>query len=84
MVHNIQDIVNNTFQKYKVRSFKELAEHLKNHHIEVKTVEQNGRIGVSYGVAVKDGYKSRFINGYTVHPQFSGQSYKRSLNTTKV
>ncbi len=73
----IQDIVNNTLQKYKVRSFTELAEHLKKHHIEVKTVERNGRMGVSYGVAVKDGYKSRFINGYTVHPQLSGPKLQK-------
>ncbi|AZQ59851.1 hypothetical protein EJ994_13985 [Maribacter sp. MJ134] len=73
----IQDIVNNTIQKYKVRSFKELEERLKDHHIEVKTVERNGRLGVSYGVAVKDGYKSRFINGYTVHPQLSGPKLQK-------
>lgn len=73
----IQDIVNIALQKYKVRSFKELADHLKDHHIEVKTVKRNGRIGVSYGVAVKDGYKSRFINGYTVHPQLSGPKLQK-------
>lgn len=73
----IQDIVNIALQKYKVRSFKELAEHLKNHHIELKTVERNGRVGVSYGVAVKEGYKSRFINGYTVHPQLSGPKLQK-------
>ncbi len=73
----IQDIVNTALQKYKVRSFKELKEHLKNHHIELRTVERNGRIGVSYGVAVKDGYKSRFINGYTVHPQLSGPKLQK-------
>lgn len=73
----IQDIVNNTIQKYKVRSFDELAELLKTHHIEVKTVDRSGRIGVSYGVAVKDGYRSRFINGYTVHPQLSGPKLQK-------
>ncbi|HZJ20412.1 MAG TPA: relaxase/mobilization nuclease domain-containing protein [Pricia sp.] len=73
----IQDIVNNTLQKYKVRSFKELAGHLKQHHIELKTVERNGRIGVSYGVAVKDGYRSRFINGHTVHPRLSGPKLQK-------
>jgi len=75
----IQDIVNNTLQKYKVRSFTELAEHLKKHHIEIKTVERNGRMGVSYGVTVKDGYKSRFINGYTVHPQLSGPKLQKTF-----
>ncbi len=73
----IQDITNIALQKYKVRSFEELKEHLKNHHIELRTVERNGRIGVSYGVAVKDGYKSRFINGYTVHPQLSGPKLQK-------
>ncbi len=71
----IQDIMNIALQKYKVRSFKELA--LKKHHIEVKTVDRHGRIGVSYGVAVKDGYRSRFINGYTVHPQLSGPKLQK-------
>ncbi|MFS4446548.1 relaxase/mobilization nuclease domain-containing protein [Maribacter sp. 2307UL18-2] len=73
----IQDIVNIALQKYKVRSFNELSQHLKKHHIELRTVERNGRVGVSYGVAVKDGYKSRFINGYTVHPQLSGPKLQK-------
>lgn len=73
----IQDIVNIALQKYKVRSFNELSEHLKKHHIELRTVERNGRVGVSYGVAVKDGYKSRFINGYTVHPRLSGPKLQK-------
>ncbi len=73
----IQDITNIALQKYKVRSFKELAGHLKDHHIELKTVERNGRIGVSYGVAIDDGYKSRFINGYTVHPQLSSPKLQK-------
>src|SRR5680860_444264 len=68
----IQDIVNNTLQKYKVRSFKQLAELLRPHHIQVRTVDHNGRIGVSFGIEIKNGYRSRFINGYTVHPQLSG------------
>ena len=73
----MQDIVNNTLQKYKVRSFEELAGHLKGHHIELRTTERNGRVGVSYGIAVKDGYRSRFINGYTVHPQLSGPKLQK-------
>ncbi|WP_209404736.1 relaxase/mobilization nuclease domain-containing protein [Pseudozobellia sp. WGM2] len=79
----IQDIVNIALQKYKVRSFKELAGHLKDHHIELRTVERNGRIGVSFGVAVKDGYKSRFINGYTVHPQLSGPKLQKVFEQNK-
>jgi len=73
----IQDIVNIALQKYKVRSFNELSGHLKKHHIELRTVERNGRVGVSYGVAVKDGYKSRFINGYTVHTRLSGPKLQK-------
>ena len=73
----IQDIVNNTLQKFKVRSFKELNEHLKEYHIELKATERNGRIGVSYGIKVKDGYRSRFINGYNVHPQLSGPKLEK-------
>ncbi len=73
----IQDIVHIALQKYKVRSFNELSEHLKKHHIELRTVERNGRVGLSYGVAVKDGYKSRFINGYTVHPRLSGPKLQK-------
>ncbi|MCG2462289.1 relaxase/mobilization nuclease domain-containing protein [Flavobacteriaceae bacterium F89] len=73
----IQDIVNNTIQKYKVRSFKELAEILRPHHIQVKTVEHNGRKGVSFGIEIKNGYRSRFINGYTVHPQLSGPKLQK-------
>ena len=73
----IQDIVNNTLQKYKVRSFEELKEHLKDHHIELKATERNGRVGVSYGVAIKDGYRSRFINGFTFHPQLSGPKLEK-------
>lgn len=73
----IQDIVNIALQKYKVRSFEELAGHLKDHHIELRKTERNGRIGVSYGVAINDGYKSRFINGYTVHPQLSGPKLQK-------
>ncbi|MCG2462668.1 relaxase/mobilization nuclease domain-containing protein [Flavobacteriaceae bacterium F89] len=73
----IQDIVNNTIQKYKVRSFMELAEILRPHHIQLKTVDHNGRIGVSYGIEIKNGYRSRFINGYTVHPQLSGPKLQK-------
>jgi len=79
----IQDIVNNTLQKYKVRGFKELSEHLKNHHIEVKTVNYNGRIGAAYGISIKDGYRSRFINGYTVHPQLSGPKLQKVFEGNK-
>lgn len=68
----MQDILNNTLQKHKVRSFDELAKLLKEYHIELRVVDRSGRVGVAYGIATKEGYKSRFIGGYTVHPQFSG------------
>lgn len=73
----LQDIVSNTLQKYKVRSFKELSEFLRPHHIQLRTVNHNGRIGVSFGIEVKNGYRSRFINGYTVHPQLSGPKLQK-------
>ena len=73
----IQDIINNTLQKYKVRSLKELSKLLRPHHIQLRTVDHNGRIGVSFGIEVKNGYRSRFINGYTVHPQLSGPKLQK-------
>ena len=74
----IQDILNNTLQKYSVRSFGELAKLVKGHHIEVRTVERsNGRVGVSYGIEIENGYRSRFIDGYTVHPKLSGPKLQK-------
>ncbi|MCM4169211.1 hypothetical protein KCTC52924_00727 [Arenibacter antarcticus] len=68
----MQDILNNTLQKHKVRSFDELAKLLEKYHIQLKVVERSSRVGVAYGIATKEGCRSRFIGGYTVHPQFSG------------
>lgn len=69
----IQDILNTTIQKYKVRSFDELDALVKPYHILISsTKSEGGRIGVSYGIEVKSGYKSRFINGYVIHPNLSG------------
>jgi len=69
----IQDILNTVLQKHKVRSFDELAALVKPYHILISpTKNEGGRIGVSYGIEVKSGYKSRFINGYIVHPNLSG------------
>ncbi len=74
----IQDILNNTLQKYNLRSFDELAELVKPHHIIVRPVKKNnGRIGVSYGISIENGYKSRFINGSTVHPKLSGSKLQK-------
>ena len=80
----LQDIVNNTLQKYKVRSFKELSEFLRPHHIQLRTVNHNGRIGVSFGIEVKDVYRSRFINGYTVHPQLSGPKLQMVFEKNQI
>ncbi|MCM4152964.1 hypothetical protein DHD05_15340 [Arenibacter sp. N53] len=79
----IQDITNNMLQKYKVRSFKELSEILRPHHIQVRTMDHNGRIGVSFGIEVEDGYRSRFINGSTVHPQLSGPKLQKVFERNK-
>ncbi len=69
----IQDILNTVLQKHKVRSFEELAVLVKPYHILISpTKNEGGRIGVSYGIEVKSGYKSRFINGYVIHPDLSG------------
>jgi hypothetical protein len=73
----VQDITNNMLQKYKVRSFKELSELLRPQHIQVRTVDHNGRNGVSFSIEVEDGYSSRFINGSTVHPQLSGPKLQK-------
>lgn len=74
----IQDILNNTLQKYSVRSFKELAELVKPYHIIVRTVKrEEGRIGASYGISIDNGYKSRFINGSTVHAKLSGPKLQK-------
>ena len=44
----IQDILNNTLQKYAIRSFEELAELVKPHHIIVRPIQlSKGRVGVS-------------------------------------
>jgi hypothetical protein len=43
----IQDVLNSILQKYKVRSFKELAKLIKLYHIEIKqTRNKTGRVGV--------------------------------------
>jgi len=69
----IQDILNSVTQKYRLRSFEELSQVLEPYHILVsKKTNETGRIGISYGIEVNKGYKSRFINGYVVHPKFSG------------
>ncbi len=74
----ILDILNNTLQKYNVRSFGELAELVRPYHIQLRTGNNHeGRIGVSFGVAIDKGYQSRFIDGYTVHPRLSGPKLQK-------
>ncbi len=69
----IQDVLNSILQKFKVRSFKELAILVKPFHIEIKqTKNATGRIGIAYGLNNQKGYQTRFINGSTVHPRLSG------------
>ncbi len=74
----MQDILNNTLQKYNPRSFEELAELVRPYHILVRSAHNhNGRIGVSYGISIDNGYRSRFINGSTVHPFLSGPKLQK-------
>ncbi|NKI25262.1 relaxase/mobilization nuclease domain-containing protein [Arenibacter sp. 6A1] len=79
----MQDILSNTLHKYKVRGFDELAKLLEKHHIQLKVVERSGRVGVSYGIAAENGYRSRFISGYTVHPQLSGPKLRQVFERNK-
>ena len=77
----IQDVLNTVFQKYKVRSFEELARLVKPYHIEIKkTKSQSGRIGVAYGLNNQQGYRTRFINGSEVHRQLSGPKLQNVFN----
>ncbi|TLF47042.1 relaxase/mobilization nuclease domain-containing protein [Maribacter aurantiacus] len=69
----IQDVLNRILQKYKVRSFEELARHVQPYHIEIrKTQSTSGRVGVAFGLDNRQGYRTRFINGSQVHRQMSG------------
>ncbi len=74
----LQDVLNGINQKYKVRSFDELAKLVKPYHIEVKqTKSESGRIGVAYGLNNQKGYRTRFINGSTVHRGLSGPKLQK-------
>ncbi len=74
----LQDVLNSINQKYKVRSFDELARLVKPYHIEIKqTKNESGRIGVSYGLNNQKGYRTRFINGSEVHRNLSGPKLKK-------
>ena len=74
----LQDVLNGINQKYKVRSFEELAKLVKPYHIEIKqTKSETGRIGVAYGLNNQKGYRTRFINGSTVHRGLSGPKLQK-------
>ena len=74
----LQDVLNGINQKYKVRSFEELARLVKPYHIEVKqTKNESRRIGVKYGLDNQKDYRTRFINGSEVHRQLSGPKLQK-------
>tara|TARA_R110000765_G_scaffold9911_3_gene30852 strand:+ start:32646 stop:34952 length:2307 start_codon:yes stop_codon:yes gene_type:complete len=69
----IQDVLNSMLQRHKVRGFDQLATLLKPYHIALRTMtNENGRVGVAYGIDNQKKYKTQFINGSTVHPKLSG------------
>jgi len=74
----LQDVLNSINQKYKVRSFDELARLVKPYHIEIKqTKNVSGRIGVKYGLDNQKGYRTNFINGSEVHRNLSGPKLQK-------
>jgi len=74
----LQDVLNGINQKFKVRSFEELARLVKPYHIEVKqTRSESGRIGVKFGLNNQKGYRTRFINGSSVHRNLSGPKLQK-------
>lgn len=74
----LQDVLNSINQKYRVRSFDELARLVKRYHIEVRqTKSETGRIGVAYGLNNQNGYKTRLINGSEVHRNLSGPKLQK-------
>ncbi len=78
----LQDVLNGINQKYKVRSFEELARLVKPYHVEIKkTKNESGRIGVKYGLNNQKSYRTRFINGSTVHRGLSGPKLQKVFDT---
>jgi len=74
----VQDVLNSINQKYKVRSFEELARLVRPYHIEVKsTKNEAGRTGVKYGLNNQKGYRTNFINGSEVHRNLSGPKLQK-------
>src|SRR5680860_506790 len=69
----MQDVLNGMLQRHKVRSFDQLAFLIAPYHIALRTMKnENGRVGVAYGIDNQKKYKTQFINGSTVHPKLSG------------
>ena len=78
----LQDVLDGINQKYKVRSFDELAKLVKPYHIELRTTKsETGRIGVAYGLNNQKGYRTRFINGSEVHRGLSGPKLQKVFAT---
>ncbi|SDF12545.1 Relaxase/Mobilisation nuclease domain-containing protein [Pricia antarctica] len=78
----MQDVLNGINQKYKVRSFEEFARLVKPYRIELRTTtNEMGRIGVAYGLNNQKGYRTRFINGSTVHRGLSGPKLQKVFDT---
>ncbi|MFS4445436.1 relaxase/mobilization nuclease domain-containing protein [Maribacter sp. 2307UL18-2] len=74
----LQDVLNSINQKYRVRSFDELARLVKPYHIEIRTTKnESGRVGVAYGLNNQKGYQTRFINGSEVHRGLSGPKLQK-------
>ena len=74
----LQDVLNGILQKHKVRSFDGLAKLVKPYHIQVRQTKNiSGRIGVAYGLDNQKGYRTRFINGSTVHRSLSGPKLQK-------
>ncbi|MCM4172447.1 hypothetical protein DHD32_13215 [Arenibacter sp. TNZ] len=74
----LQDVLSGILQKHKVRSFGELAKLVKPYHIQVRQTKNiSGRIGVAYGLDNLKGYRTRFINGSTVHRSLSGPKLQK-------
>ncbi|SNY95272.1 relaxase/mobilization nuclease domain-containing protein [Flagellimonas pacifica] len=74
----LQDVLNTINQRYKVRSFEELARLVRPYHIEIKTTTtESGRMGVMYGLDNQNGYRTSFINGSEVHRNLSGPKLQK-------
>ncbi len=69
----LQEVLSSTLQKYKVRNIGEFGMLIKPYHVVLKkSINENGRVGVAYGLDNQKQYKTRFIDGYQVHPKLSG------------